>query len=87
MDERKSEELLRKSLVVMNVGSNDYINNFLIPSLYPNTSSRYNAQDYAHLLINHYTTHVLVRNFYIVVKVIVISYSLLKKKEKTRFKF
>ncbi|XP_031250523.1 GDSL esterase/lipase At5g08460-like [Pistacia vera] len=59
MDERKLEEFLGKSLVVMNLGSNDYINNYLIPSLYPN-SSRYNSQDYADLLINHYAIHITV---------------------------
>lgn len=50
---------LAKSIVFVIVGSNDYINNYLLPNLY-NSSSSYNPQDYADLLLNHYTRQILV---------------------------
>ncbi|XXG87001.1 hypothetical protein AAC387_Pa11g1796 [Persea americana] len=49
---------LAKSIVFVIVGSNDYINNYLLPNLY-NSSSSYNPQDYADLLLNHYTRQIL----------------------------
>ncbi|GAY38680.1 hypothetical protein CUMW_038510 [Citrus unshiu] len=58
MDERKLQQHLAKSLVVVNIGSNDYINNYLMPSTYSSSSS-YNPQQYADLLINHYTSHIM----------------------------
>lgn len=50
---------LAKSIVSVVFGSNDYINNYLLPNLY-NSSSSYNPQDYADLLLNHYTRQILV---------------------------
>ncbi|KAB1228200.1 hypothetical protein CJ030_MR5G008797 [Morella rubra] len=58
MDEKDLSQYLARSLVVMNLGSNDYINNYLLPSLYP-TSGNYNPKDYADLLINRYTRQIL----------------------------
>ncbi|KAI9165180.1 hypothetical protein LWI28_009291 [Acer negundo] len=58
MDETKMEEYLAKSLIIMNLGSNDYINNYLIPSFY-NSSSKYNPIQYALLLITQYTTNIM----------------------------
>ncbi|KAK1588431.1 hypothetical protein Q3G72_023169 [Acer saccharum] len=58
MDETKMEEYLAKSLIVMNLGSNDYINNYLIPSFY-NSSFNYNPIQYALLLITQYTTNIM----------------------------
>ncbi|CAA0839283.1 GDSL esterase/lipase [Striga hermonthica] len=49
---------LSKSLVVMSLGSNDYINNYLQPSFY-STSYIYTPKDYADLLINRYTRQIL----------------------------
>ncbi|XP_020540068.1 GDSL esterase/lipase At5g08460 isoform X2 [Jatropha curcas] len=58
MDDKKLRQYLAKSLVVLNIGSNDYINNYLMPSLY-STSFTYNPKDFAHLLINTYTEQIL----------------------------
>ncbi|XP_062158864.1 GDSL esterase/lipase At5g08460-like [Alnus glutinosa] len=58
MDEKELSQYLAKALAVMILGSNDYINNYLLPSLYT-TSSNYTPKDYADLLIGHYTSHIL----------------------------
>ncbi|GMH07660.1 hypothetical protein Nepgr_009500 [Nepenthes gracilis] len=58
MSEKELHGHLANSLVVMILGSNDYINNYLLPSLYP-TSYIYNPKDYADLLIQHYSTQIL----------------------------
>ncbi|XP_030550278.1 GDSL esterase/lipase At5g08460 [Rhodamnia argentea] len=60
-NQKGEEELgqyLAKSLVMMNLGSNDYLNNYLMPSLY-DTSSIFNPSDYAQILISNYTTHIV----------------------------
>ncbi|CAI9117175.1 OLC1v1018521C1 [Oldenlandia corymbosa var. corymbosa] len=44
---------LSKSIAVLVFGSNDYINNYLMPSLYT-SSYNYNPSQYANLLLNHY---------------------------------
>jgi len=59
MDEKELSQYLAKALAVMILGSNDYINNYLLPSLYT-TSSNYTPKVYADLLIGHYTSHILV---------------------------
>lgn len=59
MEEQDLSYYLAKSLVVMNLGNNDYINNYLQPSLYT-TSSNYKPRDYADLLIKHYSRQILV---------------------------
>ncbi|XP_071712119.1 GDSL esterase/lipase At1g71250-like [Rutidosis leptorrhynchoides] len=46
-------QLLSNSIVVMVFGSNDYINNYLMPNLYA-SSRNYNPQAFANLLLNHY---------------------------------
>ncbi|KAK2656431.1 hypothetical protein Ddye_009483 [Dipteronia dyeriana] len=58
INKTKMEEYLAKSLIVMNLGSNDYINNYLIPSFY-NSSSNYNPLQYARLLITQYTINIM----------------------------
>ncbi|XP_050207033.1 GDSL esterase/lipase At5g08460 [Mercurialis annua] len=58
-DEAKVREYLGKSLVVMNLGNNDYLNNYLMPSFYT-SSFTYNPQDFAHLLITTYKKQILV---------------------------
>lgn len=60
MDENQLNQYLATSLVVVNLGSNDYINNYLMPSLY-STSYTYKPGEYAHLLIDNYTKQILVR--------------------------
>lgn len=53
------DKFLSKSIVVMVLGSNDYVNNYLLPTLY--TSSRtYTPEQYANLLLNEYTRQILV---------------------------
>ncbi|KAL6658147.1 hypothetical protein ACP70R_003733 [Stipagrostis hirtigluma subsp. patula] len=51
-------EYLAKSIVMMVIGSNDYINNYLRPPLY-SSSFRYTPEQFADLLLNHYTRQIL----------------------------
>ncbi|KAF9587124.1 hypothetical protein IFM89_039641, partial [Coptis chinensis] len=51
-------QYLAKSIAFMVFGSNDYINNYLLPSMYP-SSNNYSPPDYANLLLNHYTRQIL----------------------------
>ncbi|XP_028771228.1 GDSL esterase/lipase At5g08460-like [Neltuma alba] len=53
MGDTNLSQHLAKSLVVVHLGSNDYINNYLLPELY-GTSLIYNPPDYADLLIGLY---------------------------------
>ncbi|EEF40882.1 zinc finger protein, putative [Ricinus communis] len=46
-------EFLGKSLAVLVFGSNDYINNYLMPSIY-SSSYIYSPPQFANLLLNHY---------------------------------
>ncbi|XP_042415032.1 GDSL esterase/lipase At1g71250-like [Zingiber officinale] len=55
---RTFSQYLARSIVVMVFGSNDYINNFLLPALY-SSSYNYAPQDFANLLLNHYTRQIL----------------------------
>ncbi|CAN6458260.1 unnamed protein product [Victoria cruziana] len=52
------ERYMEKAVAVLVFGSNDYINNYLMPSLY-SSSYNYNPQAYADLLIQHYTRQIL----------------------------
>lgn len=52
-------QYLARSIMVMALGSNDYINNYLLPSLYT-SSYNYTPEQYANLLLNHYTRQILV---------------------------
>ncbi|CAH2066729.1 unnamed protein product [Thlaspi arvense] len=49
---------LAKSLVVLVFGSNDYINNYLMPNLY-SSSFRYRPPDFANLLLSQYAPQLL----------------------------
>ncbi|XP_058079254.1 GDSL esterase/lipase At1g71250 isoform X2 [Magnolia sinica] len=53
MDSRTLGTYLAKSIVFMVLGSNDYLNNYLLPSMY-SSSYTYTPQQYADLLLNHY---------------------------------
>ncbi|XP_020679643.1 GDSL esterase/lipase At1g71250 [Dendrobium catenatum] len=55
----KMSDYLAKSIVVMVFGSNDYINNYLLPSLYTTSYNNYTAEQFASLLINSYTRQIL----------------------------
>ncbi|KAL5843147.1 hypothetical protein ACOSQ4_009105 [Xanthoceras sorbifolium] len=49
---------LAKSVAVLLFGSNDYINNYLMPSLYP-SRSLYTPPQFANLLLNHYARQLI----------------------------
>ncbi|KAH6833957.1 GDSL-like Lipase/Acylhydrolase superfamily protein [Perilla frutescens var. hirtella] len=49
---------LSKSIAVLVFGSNDYINNYLLPTLYPSRFF-YNSTQFATLLLNHYERQLL----------------------------
>lgn len=53
-------QFLAKSIAVLVFGSNDYINNYLMPSLY-NSSYIYSPQQFGNLLVNSYVRQILVR--------------------------
>ncbi|XP_072952572.1 GDSL esterase/lipase At1g71250 [Typha angustifolia] len=55
---RNFSQYLARSIAVMVFGSNDYLNNYLLPSLYI-SSYNYTPEQYANLLINHYTRQIL----------------------------
>lgn len=50
---------LANSFTVMVFGSNDYINNYLMPSMYP-SSFRYSPPDFANLLLDRYARQIVV---------------------------
>ncbi|KAM7477289.1 hypothetical protein LguiB_024532 [Lonicera macranthoides] len=49
---------LSKSMIVMVFGSNDYINNYLMPSIYP-SSYNYSPRDFANLLLNRFARQIV----------------------------
>ncbi|KAM1232550.1 hypothetical protein TB2_002273 [Malus domestica] len=51
-------QMLAKSIAVLAFGSNDYINNYLLPSLYT-SSYHYTPPAFANLLLNRYTRQIL----------------------------
>ncbi|KAJ4719004.1 GDSL esterase/lipase [Melia azedarach] len=53
-DEKKAKEHLRKCIYTVGIGSNDYINNYLLPQLY-STSRLYTPEQYATLLVQQYS--------------------------------
>ncbi|KAJ8759534.1 hypothetical protein K2173_007152 [Erythroxylum novogranatense] len=50
---RNYTDYLAKSIAVLVFGSNDYINNYLMPSIY-SSSYNYSPPQFAYLLLNHY---------------------------------
>ncbi|XP_061351980.1 GDSL esterase/lipase At1g29670-like [Gastrolobium bilobum] len=54
----KAEEYLHKCLYYVNIGSNDYINNYFLPQFYP-TSSIYTPEQYAEALIEELSLDLL----------------------------
>ncbi|KAK6937940.1 GDSL lipase/esterase [Dillenia turbinata] len=59
MSGRNLTQYLANSMVVMVFGSNDYINNYLMPSIY-SSSYNYSPPDFANLLLNHFARQILV---------------------------
>ncbi|KAI3764846.1 hypothetical protein L2E82_14863 [Cichorium intybus] len=51
---KKNKKFLRKCIYLVNIGSNDYINNYYMPDLY-NTSHIYTKRQYAKVLIKQYS--------------------------------
>ncbi|KAI3796739.1 hypothetical protein L1987_39421 [Smallanthus sonchifolius] len=49
-----TDEYLKKCIYLVNIGSNDYINNYLIPIIYT-TSSTYTVEQYAAVLVQEYS--------------------------------
>ncbi|KAL7605577.1 hypothetical protein Lser_V15G16260 [Lactuca serriola] len=47
---------LKRCIYLSNIGSNDYINNFLIPELYPECH-KYSSDEYAAILVRQYSQH------------------------------
>ena len=59
MGDEEIVNYLAKAIVVMSLGSNDYINNYMLPSFY-SSSYVYAPKYFADLLINSYTRQILV---------------------------
>lgn len=51
---------LGRSIFYVGMGSNDYLNNYLMPNY--NTRNEYNGDQYSTLLVQHYTKQLTVRN-------------------------
>lgn len=58
---QKAENHLNRCIYIAGFGSNDYINNYLMPNLYPD-SRKYRPDQYAQILINKYSTQLTVSN-------------------------
>ena len=54
-------EAISKCIFFVGMGSNDYLNNYLMPNY--NTKNQYNGQQYANLLVQQYNRQLNVRLF------------------------
>lgn len=68
---RNAINYLNKCLYYVNIGSNDYINNYYLPQFYP-TSRIYNTEQYAEVLIKQYSPYIKVYLFQLFIYVCVI---------------
>lgn len=59
MNDQELSSYLAKALVILLHGSNDYINNYLLPSIF-STGYVYSPEDYADMLVKRYTRKILV---------------------------
>lgn len=59
MSPQNLTDYLARSLVILVFGSNDYINNYLMPNLY-SSSIRYRPPEFANLLLSQYARQLLV---------------------------
>lgn len=50
----KSREHLKKCIYTVGIGSNDYLNNYFLPQYY-SSSLKYTPDQFAQLLIQHYS--------------------------------
>lgn len=64
MNETNLSQYLAKSIAILVFGSNDYINNYLMPFMYT-SSSNYTPPEFANLLLNSYARQLLVMYKYI----------------------
>jgi hypothetical protein len=55
----KVQQHLNKCLYYVNIGSNDYLNNYFLPQFYP-TNAKYNADQYAAALVKEHSTYLKV---------------------------
>ena len=55
----RAREYLKKCLYYVNIGSNDYINNYFLPQFYP-TSRTYTLERYTDILIKQYSDDIKV---------------------------
>ena len=62
LHENEVSKYLANALVFVDIGTNDYLNNYLLPTYYP-SSHMYNLEQFADLLISLYTKHILVTLF------------------------
>lgn len=60
---------LSKCIYNLGIGSNDYINNYFMPTLYP-TSRQYTPEQYADVLIQQYSQQIRVAFLYILTKLV-----------------
>ncbi|XP_071709072.1 GDSL esterase/lipase At5g45670-like [Rutidosis leptorrhynchoides] len=51
---KNNKKILRKCIYLVNMGSNDYVNNFFLPDSY-NTSNMFTRDEYAQVLIRQYS--------------------------------
>ncbi|MED6110864.1 hypothetical protein PIB30_046870 [Stylosanthes scabra] len=58
MDAEALKQYLAKSIAIVVIGNNDYINNYLLPGLY-DSSSKYTSQQFANLLVNTHIRNML----------------------------
>lgn len=59
MDDERLSQHLANSFTLVNHGSNDYLNNYLLPEFY-GSSYKYSPKDYAAILIELYKKQILV---------------------------
>lgn len=61
----KAQQHLNKCLYYVNIGSNDYLNNYFLPEHYP-SNSKLSPDRYAEILVQEYSTHLkVIRPFFI----------------------
>ncbi|KAI3796731.1 hypothetical protein L1987_39411 [Smallanthus sonchifolius] len=56
---RKNTTFLKECIYVINIGSNDYINNYLMPGKHYNTAKIYSQDEYAKVLIQQYSRQLM----------------------------
>jgi len=62
-DSDKAKEHLNKCLYYINIGSNDYINNYFLPQIYK-SSTTYTLDQYSNILIDQLSQNIQVFTFF-----------------------